>query len=265
MWTAVFTATIRPGIDVSVESIRRQTVRPDVWLVSDHLKDQRKRLWENVSNDLAIPVVVFNARDLTDRPYTIQAAYNEALRRMRAWTDLLVTMEDYIWLPPDAISRFKQAAVIFPDRLLGGIVSGSADPHPETVVDPAGLYTIFRRPYAGEPHVTLWEDCRLDRGQEGYQQVEAQRWEPPFAAIPRKLLDDDRLWFNDEYDRGMTHGNQYFAALAESLGYPTVLDLENRAWALPHHLYWPDERADHLANANNHEFHEQQKAAHGWA
>lgn len=271
MTIAVFTPTIRPGIDVSVESIRRQTVRPDVWIVSDHLKAERAETWRFVRGQLeaeGIETMVFNARELTERPYTIQAAYNQVLRHIRSfpWSwDLLVTMEDYVALPADAIERFERMARLRPDHLLGGIVNGSADPGADQVVDPDALYSIFDQPYTEIPSVMAWEDCRLDRGRAGYLLVESQRWEPPLAALPKALLDDDRLTFNEEYDQGMTHGNQWFSALAQSLGHPTVLDLENQAWALPHHLYWPEERAAHLADGNNHAFHEQQKVVHGWA
>ena len=267
MTVVLFTCTVRPGLDVSIESVRRQTRKPDIWLISDHLKTERRRVYEDYLPDSLpdVETVVFNARELTDRPYTIQAAYNHALRFCRdlGGVNLLISMEDYIWIPPTGIERFVRMALGFPRCLLSGIVSGSADPDASLVVDRDGMLTIFAEPYTGEPQRLLWEDCRLDRGRTGFQYPESQRWEPPFAAVPKALLDDDRLWFNEEYDRGMTHGNQWFSAKAQSLGYPTVLDLENRGWALPHKAYFPDQVAWFEAG-DNHAFHQEQKAANGW-
>ena len=91
------------------------------------------------------------------------------------------------------------------------------------------------------------------------QPIEPQRWEPPYAAIPKALIEDDRLWPDVRYDRGMTHWNQAFSELAKRLGYYVCLDTENRAWHLPHRQYFPEQNA-RFSLANNHEFHEQMRA-----
>lgn len=266
---ALYTPTIRPGLCVSIESVRRQTRKPDLWILGDHLMDARRDagVYRYIRRELPdVPFSYFNPGHLTDAPFTIQAGYNFALRSCRGLgnIDLLVSMEDYVWLPAHALARMVSMANAFPNMLLSGIVSGSLDPEASKVVNPEGMLTIFDEPYSGTPRRMDWEDCRLDRGQRGYQLCETQRWEPPFAAIPREPLHDERLTFNEEYDQGTTHGNQWFASLANDHGYKTMLDLENRAWALPHRYYWPEQRHDGLTRGDNKALHDRNKERMGW-
>lgn len=259
MNVVVFTPTVRPGLDVSLASIRRQTIRPQ-WWIGDELLEQRRPTLQRATD---IEWSTFNPREHTTRPFTIATAYRVALELCRTFrdVDLLVTLEDYTWIPPDGIERFIAMAQQHPRSLLGGIVNGSKDPDPSLVVNPEDPYSIFAEPYEDEPQILDWEDCRLDRGREGYQRVESQRWEPPYAAIPRALLEDHRLVPDVRYDRGMTHWNQAFSELAERLGYDVWLDLENRAWHLPHRQYFPEQN-ERFSQANNHEFHEQMRREH---
>ena len=145
-------------------SIKRQTHRPDLWIVGDQLARDRidTGVYAQIRNELNIDIHVFNARELTDQPFTIATGYHEALRYCRVIgnVDLLVTMEDYTWIPRDGFERFERMADQLPNSLLAGIVSGSKDPDPSLVVDPEGLLTIFAEPYEDEPQVLDWEDCR---------------------------------------------------------------------------------------------------------
>ena len=237
MRTAVFTLTRRyGGLDVTASRLQGHDI---TWIVGDML-DRRQTMLRRASD---IEHLVFDAPKAC-------AGYNQALNLARKMdVDLLLLLCDYTWIPPDGIGRFQQLTDQYPGSLLTGLCSHSTDPPRSEIANPRGLWTIFGTPYDGhKPEHIGWEDVRegeaLRRyGHKGphYRDVDCEWWEANWAAIPKAILDDHRLVFDEAYDRGLGNENTRFAMDARNLGYNIVLDTGNHAIELPHREYFPQE------------------------
>jgi hypothetical protein len=256
---AVFTPTTRyGGLDVNRASLLAQNHDSLVWIVGDDLYPQR----DAVRFGGPIRTVHFDTganKRANNAPSSLATAYRRGIEIARELdVDLLVSMQDYLWIPPDGLSRFERMAEQFPTALLTGLCSLSDDPGVEAVTDPEGPYTIFAEPYDGhKPQRIGWRDCRLERWPVGVKANAGSPiwWETNWAAIPRKILYDTRLNFDDAYDRGYAYENQDYASRAMRLGYGVWIDTGNHAIGLPHTHYFPAE-TEHLRSISNREWHE---------
>ena len=256
MTIAVFTPTMRAGgIDIASASIKRQGRTDIVWIVADELAAARENLWQITYPGPMFVIDTAAIRRETGMPGSLEAAYCQGVRIAREVdADLFVSLQDYIWAPPDGIDRFLQLAEEHPRSLLTGLCSLSADPDPSLITDPDGLYTIFDEPYVDKPAVIGWRDCRLEMRQ-GVQRVPAVEWEINWAAIPRDILHHPDVNFDPAYDRGHYYGNQAYALAAQRAGFDCWVDCGNEAVGLPHKLYFPGQQAV-LEGRNNRAFHE---------
>ena len=256
MTVCVWTPTCRfGGLDVTVASIKRQHRRDLVWIVGDELYQQR---FDIVTKHAPCDVLAFDTariREKTGMPRSLSAANNEALRIARALgARMLVCLNDYVWAPPDGIDQFLRLADRYPRSLITGLCSISEDPGPDLIVDPEGLYTIFAKPYTARPRRIGWRDCRLEN-LSGVMTTGPVAWEGNWAAIPQATLQDPRVGWDEEYDRGHYYDNQALALGALRAGYPTVIDCTNHSISLPHKQYFPEQQAE-LERLNNRAFHE---------
>lgn len=248
----VWTPTIRPGLDVAVESVRRQVCRDRVYWV---LGDDFPRDFGAYKQADGVLDYIFQPRKLTHAKYSYVAGHNEALKIARALdADLFVLLIDYTYVPEDGVQRFIDMADRHPDCLLTGIAHRSADPPASLITDPDGHYTIFAEPYTSKPQQVPtgrvfgtgrpdWWDERLDRAtpQVREQCIEPIRWEANWAAIPKRVLMDERLNYDEAYDEYHGHDNIDFAFRAAALGYRTWIDYDNVSIRLPKQTYWPEE------------------------
>lgn len=243
---AVYTPTRQyGGLDVTVAGLLRQDLPPDcrmLWLLADDLYDQRRRLPELVELNRTVPVVHWKTETKPGYFRNLCAANNEAIRLARQHNaDMLISLQDYIWIPHDGVRRFLWLAEAFEaPSLLTGLCHLPCDPPPDAVADPTGLYTIFATPYTARPrfgHPLDWHDCRNDR--RGPYIETPMRWETNWGAIPRQALYDERLAFDEEFDRAVAFENQDYCGAAMKLGYHPVVDTGNVSFGLPHKYYWP--------------------------
>jgi hypothetical protein len=242
----VFTPTIQwGGLDVAFASVARQTCAKEIlWLVADEHLYYRKHIYAELherSKVLAvipfkIPVRKGYARNLT-------SSYNEALIYARTMgVDLFVTMQDYIWIPPDGVEKFSKMAENYGRDLLTGLCSISDNPGVEDVVEPQGLFTIFKEPYEDKPRETWWWSDAAVRGAgryPGIHEADPIQWEINWAAIPKEVLGAG-IDFDPEYDKGIAYDHQDFAKTCQrELGSRVILDTTNHAIGLPHKLFFP--------------------------
>jgi hypothetical protein len=253
------------GLDVAVASLKRQHREDLVWIVGDDLFADRTYTYASTARKVPFAIRVFDTakiREQTGMPGSLESAYCEAIRIARELdADLFVSMQDYIWAPPDGIDRFMQLAEEHPRSLLTGLCSLSADPEPDLITNPEGLYSIFAEPYTRKPKKIGWRDCRLEL-HSGVQRCNATAWEINWAAIPRDLLHHPELDFDPAYDRGHYYGNQAYALKAFLLGFDAWIDCGNEAIGLPHKAYFPEQQAV-LEARNNRLFHEQRLRSAG--
>lgn len=248
MRIVVFTATRQAGgLGETFESLcRQQGASVDyelLWIVGDELYDRRP----SVLSDVMWAEHFDTAHYRVDAPEirrTLARAYNSAITRARwAEADLFVSLQDYVVPPDDGVERFIEMARRRPDCLLTGLTSFSTQPTVDQVFDIDDPWTIFGNVYMCRPPQDGWRDGRESHGP-GYHDVPAIEWETNWAAIPRSILYDERLRFDEDYDYAVAYENSDYAAQATSLGYGVVLDCDNHAVGFPHRDYWPEQEVE---------------------
>jgi hypothetical protein len=246
----VYTPTQRPGMDVTHHSLRRQKLDENVemiWVFHDELYDDRWDVFRNMtSQDNFRCKHIYIPKD-EGRVRNLAKGYNVAIDIARDEdADMLISLQDYIWIPPDGVQQFVDMFwEIEVDgntaALFTGITSISSDPEPEKVYDKRGLYTIFRESYPFKPQHIEWMDVRFRVDAHPYHETNPVEWETNWACIPESALYDDRLRFDEEYDKAVAYENQDFAFQAQRLGYKIIMDMHNQAISLPHKKYFSDE------------------------
>lgn len=259
MKLAIFTPTYRPGgLDILEASLMRQSFRDFVWVVSDQLFLERKETWGQVLRRVDFPVLFMNREVQPENKRNLAAMYNAAADYViEDGFSMLVSLQDYIYLPENGLQKFIDAHELFPESLLTGVTHISRDPFPNKIVDREGHYTIFAEPYTGRPKHYSWEDVRLTElyphGNDVLP-VETGHWEANWAAVPTKVFEDGVRW-DEEYDRGIAYENMDFAQQAKGVGYNVVFDKTNIAISLPHKDYFDGEREE-IVEFSNKEYYD---------
>jgi len=250
----VFTPTYRPGgLDVLEASLMRQTFKDFVWVVSDQRFINRYPIWGEIQSRVDFPIQWMQREIPEGNKRNLCAMYNNVAEFvLDKGFDMLVSLQDYIYLHPDGLQRFIDANKLFPDSLLTGVTHISRDPYPNKIADLEGDYTIFNEPFTSRPRRLSWEDVRVSQlyvlGDE-ILPVETGHWEANWAAIPRKILEAGVRW-DEELDKGIAYENMDFAQQAKLKGFNVVLDKSNIAISLPHKDYFEGEREEIIEFSN---------------
>lgn len=257
MTVAVFIPTNRPGgLDVTNESLRRQTYKEVLLIVCDELR--RDAHWKVMALNAGFthqarcmvpPAINKNSGEKRN----LARAYNKAAQYAIEWEcDLLISLQDYIWIPDDGIERFVELhqKIGHKKLLYTGLTSISADPLIDKVENLNGVYTIFKEPFKGKPSEISWHDVRYTEIFAEYfkeatviQTNDPNSWEANWAAVPVELLKDGLRW-DEQYDLGYACENNDLARQAINMGCSIVIDSKNHAISLPHFTYWPQEKED---------------------
>lgn len=257
MSVAIFTPTSRPGgLDVLEASLKRQTNQDFWWFVVDDLYEKRIEVWDRLRAEFNDKVTNIKLGPKT-KHRNLCEAYNMAAKLvlLDGSFNLFVSLQDYIWIPPDGIERFVNTHEERPNDLITGVTHISDVPSPSTVSDKYGGYTIFSRPFTGKPESLNWEDVRVSEIYTGYDQgallsVEPGHFEANWAAIPVSKFKEGIFW-DEEYDQGVAYENCDFAQRAtRETNCEILLDTGNVAISLPHKDYFDGEREDILNHTN---------------
>jgi GT2 family glycosyltransferase len=260
MKLAVFTPTYRPGgLDVLEASLTRQTFKDFVWVVSDQRFLERKETWAKILQRIDFPAVFVNRGIAEGNKRNLCAMYNAAAEYVvDDGFEMLVSLQDYIYVPEDGLEKFITVHKKYPNDLLTGVTHISRDPFPNKVVDPTGDYTIFENPYTDKPKRFSWQDIRVTELYvvgDDVLPVETGHWEANWAAVPSSILKQGVRW-DEEYDRGIAYENMDFAQRArEQTGAKVMLDKTNVAISLPHKDYFDGEREE-IVEFSNREYYE---------
>lgn len=247
---AVFTPTDQyGGLDVTWGSLTRQTLaRELVWIVADEHLGERRSVYEKLRAQKKIADII-TFRLPIEPPYVrnLSASYNRAFGIARDLKpDLFVSLQDYIWVPPDGVERFVRLAEAHPGHLYTGLASMADNPDVSLMTNPTGLYTIFDEPYYDCPEPSYWFDDRQVRGTQGPPGQKDQpfivfppSWEVNWAAISPRVLHSG-LDFDVECDRGIGYDHQVYSLQAwQRLEAASLLDPQNHVVGLPHIYYFP--------------------------
>lgn len=240
----VFVPTIHyGGLDILFASLKKQDYPFDLCM-ADELADQRIDVYEEhgfADNTIFV--------DCVKQPGNVRAlaqAYNNAAEyAVDMEYDLMVSLQDYIWIPRNGLEYFVKDYLKFKNSLITGLVSLSDAPSDQAIGNLYGMYSIFKEPLVGKPEGISWKD---PRGAELYKAAPlvtactAEHWEANWAAIPVNILKEGMRW-DLSYDQGVAYENMDFAKRCEvELGTSCVLDKRNHAVGIPHREIWPEEK-----------------------
>lgn len=245
-----FTPTKRfGGIDVNYDSILRQEGLSDhevSWLIVDDLYSARCREVANLpSSSVRIDHRGLGKKDGDHN--NLATAYNYALDLCKdEGVDLLISLQDYIYLPDDALLAGINFVRNFDGSIATCLCSHYDEPDAFNVVDLEGKISIFDRLYfesSLEPFRKVWNDIRGDHIVESISVTDPVRFETNLAFITDIVINSD-VRFNEFYNAALAHENQDFAMSVEAeLSGKTFLINTVNAKALPHYKYF-DESVD---------------------
>jgi hypothetical protein len=232
---SVLTVTSRPGsIDVTWAALRNQTVQDFEWVLCDERYDWRH---EEVAAYVDDPRLRHIAAPRADGAlWSLNRSHNEALRHCRG--ELVVSLQDYIWVEADGLRRFWDAHREHGGRaFVTGVTATYRLPAPVHRLD--GKVTIFAEPFTEPPDQLVRVDDSRFRFPPGRSPTTAFGWELNWAAAPLQAFhnvggfaeDHDRLFYS--YD------NVTVAVVADRLGYRFLADRDNVCRALDHGDIFP--------------------------
>jgi hypothetical protein len=227
--------------------------------VADQLLTQRDKssLYKTMrSHDgLKTKIHTYQAEILPGRNGNLEHVSNWALNKARELeVDLLVFLQDFIWIPEDAVAKFSLAAKNHPFDLLTGNVVSSPGHKVET---PDSTWSIFgigdsdtKPPPPYEPDTRdamgLW---KFGDKTVGGTYLDNHAWEINWGALPHALINAG-VDFDEDYDYGTQWGNTDFSFnIAKKLSRGSLQgvhqggrvwwDHNNQAISMPHREYFP--------------------------
>lgn len=230
--------TNRPGgIDILWANMKRQTFQDFELVLVDALWREREKEVKEYINDPRLKYV-----RQADRPEwactNLAHADNQGFRACEG--ELVVCLQDYIWIGPDGLAKFWTIYQQNPNILVSGVGHQYAKPSAEDIVDPRGKITVFGEPYTRRPENRCWQDPRMRLDQGSFYMSGMADWELNWAMIPRKII-YELGGMDEEYDRhGFAWDNVNIAVRAEMLGYHPYLDQTNECMGFNHDGWWPN-------------------------
>ncbi len=190
----------------------------------------------------------------------LAASYNRAATRaIELEASYLISLQDYIWVPPNGIEMFLEVHDAVDRAIVTGLTSHSEKPTKKDIDNPRGAYTIFKKPLTEKPEGISWADVRaIDLyPEENIKTMKCmpEHWEANWASIDMKLINDGLRW-DEDYDVGVAYENMDFAKRAVQAGATCVLDKRNHAISLPHREYFEADKAE-IVEKSNREMYEQ--------
>jgi hypothetical protein len=233
---SVVTVSNRPGgIDLQWSALRKQTVDFE-WVLCDTLADKRGEVLKDFSNnDKRIKHIQQN-RPKQGSVTGLAQAENQALRATTG--DMIVMLQDYIWIAPDCLEKY----LFHYENTKGkALVTGVGDiygkPGKDDIKDNQGLLTVFDKPFTGKPEVVTWHDPRRRTDQGTFYKCYPNYIEFNFCMVQWKCLGG----LDEEYDMvGHAWDNVNVAQRASMLGYETYIDQTNECRGLDHDYFWPN-------------------------
>lgn len=215
----VYCTARKGGFDILEDSVRHQTHPVEV-IVVDELHRTSPSPFISVTPPPKKPGMFWN----------LSASLNAGVRA--ASGTLIVLLQDYIWLPPDAIAKYVQRYIQEGPKCL---VTGVSDQYrpPLVRVNPHGDYSVWPDGFPGAPSGDIvFKDPRsADRA--GFFVTIPLEWEANWGMFPRQAWTDVG-GFDEDYDRGWGYDNCDFADRAQMAGYRIFLDCDNPVLCYSH-------------------------------
>lgn len=220
------------GIDINWISLRRQQFTDFEWILVDTLYEERQEAVQSYTgNDKRVIHVGQGKKDPLAKTW-LNHAENEGIRRAKA--ELIVLLQDYIHIEPDALEKFWIQYQTNPKIMVTGVGHQYGKPGKEDIVDPKGLITLFSKPFEGVPEQIVWTDPRIRQDMGSFYLCYPNDIEANFCAIPKKMLyeiggmDETMDFYGHAWD------NVSMAQRGYMLGYQPYIDQTNISKSVRH-------------------------------
>lgn len=226
------------GLDVLLQSMYHQTVQADEILVVDELR--RKKEIENQGFKYVEPPA--------KKPgmwWNLDASLNAAIRQ--ASGDLIVQINDYVWVPSDGIAKFVARHAVEPKALISGVSDQFRAPLPD---NPCGKFSVWNT-WPGNPDgEKVFSDPRKESTNQGFYLTIPLLFEGNWCAYPRQAWVDIG-GYDEAFDAGWGYDNVEFAERATFHGYHVFLDTENEVRCFSHIKLFDEQKVRDSAPNNN--------------
>lgn len=228
---SVITVTNRHGgIDINWSSLRRQTFKNFEWILGDALYEKRSKAVKDYTRDDQRVNHYQQGRKNPEAKTWLNHAENEAIAKANG--ELIVLLQDYIHIQPDALEKFWYQYQTNPKWFVTGVGHQYSNPGKDDVVDLKGLVTVFSKPFEGMPTNQVWQDPRIRHDQGSFYPCMPNDWEANYCMAPKKMFYDVG-GFDEDYDMvGHAWDNCSVAQRAFMLGYEPYIDQSNISYSV---------------------------------
>lgn len=226
------------GMDILRGNLRRQSIQDYELVFVDGLYHERKDKIQEFFDGIRLKHI--DQTQLTMDGYLSRLARADNLAFKNCDGDLIVCLQDYIYIPHDALEKFDYVNEIFENKaLITGIGHQYLSPTAKDIVNEKDPFYVFEKPFTSKPENRFWTDPR-DRGNKNVREAEPVEWELNWASIPRNVI-FDLGGMDEEYDKkGFAWDNTNIAERAKMLGYKIYLDGSNECFGFDHDGWWPN-------------------------
>lgn len=232
MFTSIVIPTARfGGIDIIDQCLSQQTYKNFEVIIADELHRGYLHLRELPRFDGVNKLVKFiNPPPKKKGAYwNLDGSMNAAIRIARG--DMIVSIQDYIWVPPQGIHKFINRMHEEWPCLITGV--GHQYKFPEKPDNLKGDYSIWNQ-FPGEPSGELvFSDPRLKDKRKGFYLCNPVEWELNWCCFPRKVWETIG-GFDEDFDASWGYDNVNFAERAQLAGFNIFIDTDNEIKAYNH-------------------------------
>ncbi len=226
------------GIDIMWANMKRQTEQDFELIFVDALWKEREKEVKEYINDPRLKYIRQN--DKPEGAYTNLAhADNQGFKACEG--DIIVCVQDYIWIPHDSLEKFSFHISRLNNRAqITGVGHQYNKPSKEDMIDENGKITVFKEPYTKRPDNVFWRDPRMRTDQGTFYECMPADIEYNYCAFPRKLV-EDLGGMDEQFDfHGFAWDNVFMAVRGDMLGYKPYIDQTNICMGFNHDGWWPN-------------------------
>jgi hypothetical protein len=239
MKISIMQLTNRPGnIDILKANVMRQTEEDWELVLIDALWREREEEVKAYINDPRLKYIRQNDK-MEGALTNLAHADNQAFSNCEG--ELIVCLQDYIYIAPDALEKMWFHHTNHPEGILvTGVGNQYNKPDVMDMTDPKGKITVFDKPYTGKPTNLFWQDPRMRTDQGTFYMCTPPDWELNFASIPNRVI-RELGGMDEQYDfEGFAWDNVNIAMRADMLGYRAYIDQTNECMGFNHDGWWPN-------------------------
>lgn len=233
MKISILTPSYRPeGLAVVANSILKQSfpLEEVEWIICSPM-DPTPSLPAKIIPRLEWLVDSFKKQD-PNLIGVLNVIYNHMLRHAQG--ELIVSIQDWIWFPPDTLQRFWDHHEAFKSNGIKAYVTGVGDQY-------EGLNRL------GKPEVLVWEDPRRHYWSEEFYECPHDNIEANFCYYPKQLFYDIGGWDEQLDYLGYGMDNVSVSQRAQDAGWKAFMDKTIECRAVYHTR---NEMWDSLHNIN---------------